>query len=237
MFPRSFSLPLAGLVFLLAFTTTAAAQSTADCRVHDPELQGSYAGACRGGLAEGLGEARGTAQYRGELRAGRPHGKGVKTWPNGDRYEGEFVEGRKEGTGMYVWGPRSRWAGQRYTGGFANDKRHGYGVYEYPNSERYAGPWENDRFTGAPTKNMIARARAFAEHAAAVARVGVRVCRTLELGVGVPDTLRGTVTAVEGERITVRIDDPGKLDHTIGGQRVVKGALVSEDLKLWVPCL
>ena len=76
-----------------------------------------------------------------------------------------------------------------------------------------------------------------AEHVAAVGRVGVKVCRMLELGVGVPDTLRGTVTAVDGERITVRIDDPGKLDHTIGGQRIVKGVLVSEAMKLWVPCL
>jgi hypothetical protein len=103
--------------------------------------------------------------------------------------------------------------------------------------DRYTGRSGNDAATAQATKKAIARSRLHAEHAAAVGRVGVKVCRTLEVGVGVPDTLRGTVTAVEGERITVRIDDPGKLDHTIGGQRIVKGALVSEAMKAWVPCL
>src|ERR671936_2685573 len=102
-----------------------ASGALADCRVLDPELQASYSGPCVNGLAEGRGFAHGTATYEGDFRAGRKHGRGVKTWPNGDRYEGDFVEDRKEGTGMYVWGRRSPWAGQRYTGGFLNDRRHG----------------------------------------------------------------------------------------------------------------
>jgi hypothetical protein len=221
-------------IALLLCAGVAAAQPA--CKVLDPELQGAYVGGCKDGLAEGYGEARGDAQYRGEFKAGRPHGKGEKIWPGGDRYEGDFVEGRKHGTGMYVWGRRSPWAGQRYTGGYANDQRHGYGVYEWPGGERYAGPWENDRYMGAPTKNMIARGRAFAEQAAAVGRVGTRVCRTLEVGIGNRDTIRGTVTRVEHERITVRIDDAGKLDYTIDGQSIAKGALVTDLLTFWVPC-
>ena len=152
---------------LLLWCGCAAAQSQA-CRVLDPELQGSYVGACRDGLADGYGEVRGITQYRGEFKVGRPHGKGVKTWFGGDRYEGDFVEGRKEGTGMYAWGWRSASSGQRYTGGFTNDRRHGYGVYEWPNGDRYAGPFENDRFTGAPTKGMVARSRTDAERAISV---------------------------------------------------------------------
>src|SRR5205807_8657360 len=58
-----------------------------ECRVLDPELQGRYAGPCVNGLAEGQGSARGAAQYEGGFKAGRKHGKGVKTWPNGDRFE------------------------------------------------------------------------------------------------------------------------------------------------------
>src|SRR6266446_3745071 len=99
-----------------------------DCRVLDPELQASYAGPCVSGLAEGYGSAAGIAQYQGEFKAGRKHGQGVKTWPNGDRYEGEFVEDRKEGTGTYAFG-RGPWLGERYEGRFLDDRRHGLGVY------------------------------------------------------------------------------------------------------------
>lgn len=81
------------------------------CKVLDPELQGTYAGGCVNGLADGSGEATGTARYQGAFKAGKKHGKGVKTWPDtGDRYEGDFVEDRKQGAGTYVWGSRSAWA-------------------------------------------------------------------------------------------------------------------------------
>ena len=82
------------------------------CRVLDPELQGTYAGPCVNGLAEGEGVATGTAEYRGGFQAGRKHGHGVKTWPNGDRYEGEFVADGKDGYGVYVWG-QGPWQGER----------------------------------------------------------------------------------------------------------------------------
>jgi len=95
--------------------------------VIDPELRGSYAGPCVNGLAEGQGVAAGTAEYRGEFKAGRKNGKGAKTWPSGDRYEGEFVEDRKEGVGAYTWG-RGPWQGERYEGSFLNDRRQGFGV-------------------------------------------------------------------------------------------------------------
>ena len=64
---------------LLLLATVAQAQT---CRVLDPELQGTYAGPCVNGLAEGEGVARGQAEYRGGFQAGRKHGHGVKTWPN-----------------------------------------------------------------------------------------------------------------------------------------------------------
>lgn len=220
---------------LLLWSCVAGAQ-IGPCMVADPDLQVQYSGGCRDGRAEGYGEAHGSARYRGEFKAGRPHGKGVKTWPGDERYEGDFVEGRKEGTGMYVWGRRSRWPGQRYTGGWVNDRRHGYGVYESPNGERYTGPWDNDRFVGPPTQSMIARARAHAERAAAVGRVGARVCREFEVGVGMRDMVRGTVMRVDGERITVRIDDSGTVDHTFDDRILTKGAIVNDALRFWLPC-
>ena len=225
---------LAAAALVWAVAVPAHAQSS--CKVSDPELQWIYSGGCKDGLAEGPGEARGTAHYRGEFRAGRKHGKGVKTWLSGDRYEGDFVDDRREGTGMYTWGRFSAWSGQRYTGGYLADRRHGYGVYEWPDGDRYVGAFEHDRIVGAPTKGMIARSRAQAERAAAVGRVGAKVCREMEVGVGSRETLRGVVTGVDAERITVRIEDPGVLDHTIDGHVVRKGSVVVDLLKSWLPC-
>lgn len=115
-----------------------------DCKVLDPELQASYTGPCVNWLAEGEGSARGSAEYQGGFRAGRKHGQGVKSWPNGDRYEGAFVEDRKEGEGRYLWG-RGPWAGESYAGPYLNDQRHGTGAYRWATGDVYRGPWVEDR--------------------------------------------------------------------------------------------
>jgi len=222
------------VALLCALAAPAHAQS--GCKVFDAELQFTYSGGCKAGLAEGAGEARGTAHYNGEFRAGRKHGRGVKTWLNGDRYEGDFVEDRREGTGMYTWGRFTASSRQRYTRGLVTDRRHGYGVYEWPNGDRVAGPWDNDRYTGAPTKGMVARGRAQSEHAAVVGRVGARVCREMQVGVATREFIRGTVSAVEGDRITVRIDDAGTLGHMIGDEPLRKGASVTDLVTSWLPC-
>lgn len=231
---------LRSLFVLIVFTlaTHAFGQDAQTCRVIDPELQGSYTGGCKDGYAEGTGDARGQAAlYSGEFRAGRKHGKGVKTWPStGDRYEGYFVDDRKDGTGVYTWGRGSPSAGERYIGGFRADKRSGYGVYEWPSGDRYSGAWENDRITGTPTRTMIARANALGERAAVLGTPGAKVCRLMRLGVASEDIVRATVLSREGDNIRVRIDDPGTFDHVIGGKDVKRGEVVSDALKSWTPC-
>jgi hypothetical protein len=227
---------IAGLLCVTLFALAAFAQEPS-CKVQDPELQGSYQGGCRDGWAEGYGVARGSAQYRGAFKAGRKHGKGVKTWATGDRYEGDFVEDRREGTGMYVWGSGSEWRGQRYTGGYANDRRHGYGVYEWPNGEHIAGPWENDRYFGTPSVGLVKRNRAHAELAAVIGVPGAKVCRQMEIGVATREMVRGTVTAAARDRISIRIDEPGTLGHVIGDVHLRKGAVVTDRMKNWLPCV
>ncbi len=223
------------LVFPLSGTATEAPPSA--CRVLDPQLQGTYVGGCKGGLADGSGEARGTAQYRGEFKEGRKHGKGIKTWPSGDRYEGDFVADRKEGKGVYTWGSRSVSAGERYTGEWANDRRNGRGVYEWPSGDRYEGPWKDDRITGAPTKPMIARAQAEAERAAAIGFAGAKVCREMTVGIATKDTIRGSVLGREGDKVRIRIDDPGRFHQSIGSEReLAKGDIVVVDVRGWFPC-
>ena len=87
-----------------------------------------------------------------------------------------------------------------------------------------------------PARQALSRARTDAELKAAVARVGARVCRESQVGVAVREILRGTVVAAKGDSIDVRIDDPGSLEHTVGGRAATKGAVVTDTFRSWVPC-
>jgi len=206
-----------------------------DCRVLDPELQASYAGPCASGLAEGSGSAAGIAQYQGEFKAGRKHGQGVKTWPNGDRYEGEFVEDRKEGTGTYAFG-RGPWLGERYEGRFLDDRRHGFGVYRWASGDVYSGPWERDIAIGAPTPMMRARIKFEEEARAAVGKEGQKVCREVPVGIALRDWVRGVVVAVAPDNVAVRIDDPGQVPHILGSAEARPGDVVWDSPQAWTPC-
>lgn len=224
---------------LLLFSTGSFAGDTSEsgCRVLDPELQGRYSGGCRDGLAEGKGVARGTARYEGEFHAGRKHGRGVMAWPTGDRYEGEFVEDRKEGRGSYTWGSGTPWAGERYTGEYRADQRHGPGVYSWPDGERYSGAWKHDKPTGPPHPRMLARMHEERVRVAAVARAGQGVCRRMPVGSVVHDWIRGVVTVVDGENISVRIEDAGQYEHRVGGVVVAKGVVLRDEAVMWTACL
>jgi hypothetical protein len=202
---------------LLCFAFSVQAQP---CKVLDPELQGIYSGACVNGLAEGEGFAKGSAEYRGGFKAGRKDGRGVKTWPNGDRYEGEFVADRGKGP----------WQGERYDGAFAGDRREGYGIYWWPNGDVYAGPWGADTATGPGTEMMRSRAKHASEARTAVAKRGQRVCREVAFGIGGRDWLRGEVVDVEGDYVGVRIEEAGRAGI------YPRGEVLWDAAPAWTPC-
>jgi len=143
------------LALLLGLQASALAQPV-NCIVLDPELKDFYYGPCENGFAQGEGQARGQAEYRGEFKAGRKHGKGVKTWSNGDRYSGEFADDKRHGRGQFIWG-RGRFEGERYDGDWQNDQRHGQGTHRWANGDIYVGLWSKD--TMSDPDNPIARAR------------------------------------------------------------------------------
>ena len=105
-------------------------------------------------------------RYYGQTRNGRPHGRGVYTWPDGDRYEGDFVDGESTGRGVFTWANDDRyegdfvdgkrtgrgvytWAdGDRYEGDFVDAKRTGRGVYTKADGDRYEGEWLNGKAHG-----------------------------------------------------------------------------------------
>lgn len=240
---RRLRLPPHGLVIsggrkLLAaflFVTCAnAAGQPSTCKVLDPELQSSYAGPCVNGYAEGEGRASGTAAYEGGFKAGRKHGRGVKTWPNGDRYAGDFVDGRKEGRGTYAWG-KGPWEGESYEGEYRNDLREGDGTYRWPTGDVYRGPWAADRIAGYATPMMLAQRKHREEAMKAVGRKGQRVCREMPLGIALTEWVRGEVVGVSGDQVAVRVDDPGHR-QVVAGVELEPGDVVWDKLLAWQPC-
>ncbi|MBO5519465.1 MAG: hypothetical protein J5945_04920, partial [Candidatus Methanomethylophilus sp.] len=64
-------------------------------------------------------------------------GRGVMTWPSGDRYEGDFSNGVMAGQGIRYFAN-----GDRYEGAFANNTMEGEGrYYAADGSIVYDGPW------------------------------------------------------------------------------------------------
>jgi len=225
----------------------AAAQVAQKCFVADPELQGFYAGGCKDGKAEGQGTAKGSATYAGEFRAGLKQGRGVKTWPWGDRYEGEFAEDTKHGMGSYTWGARSAFAGDRYEGEFRNDMRNGAGVYAWASGDIYAGPWKDDVVAGQATQRMLARYRATTESLAAMQNAGVKVCRASTVGSGAtaPSVGSGATVWTEGEVVAVnqktlqaavRITKSVETPLVVAGAEVAVGESVWDDPLNWILC-
>jgi hypothetical protein len=211
------------------------AAAAGDCRVLDPELQGTYQGGCRNGLANGEGVASGSAFYSGTFRKGMKHGRGVKRWPWGDRYEGEFRDDRKHGQGMYVWGEGSPWAGQRYVGDFAADLRHGRGSYYWPNGDRFDGEWREDLRYGLTA--MEQRREAARKAREAVLGVpGTTVCRQVKVGIAREARLRGETAGLVDGTLEVRITAVGDAGPgLLPSQRI--GDRVQGDIWTWTPCL
>lgn len=216
-------------VFALAGTSAYA------CRVLDPELQGRYEGGCSAdGLAEGRGVAVGVATYEGEFRAGRKHGKGIKSWSDGERYEGDFVDDAKQGVGTYVWGRETPWAGERYIGQYRADMRHGHGVYEWTNGDRYEGPWADDRMTGALTPMQAQRVRHLRALKSALeqsVKSAATVCRIEAPGRTSVFLARGVPVGLADEKLTVRISDA--LAST---PKSIVGTTMTEAMEWWRPC-
>jgi len=206
--------------------------------VVDPELQDSYRGGCVEGKAEGQGVAKGSAAYTGEFRQGKKHGRGIKTWPWGDRYEGGFVDDYKDGLGTYVWGARSIYAGDRYEGGFSRDRRNGYGVYLWASGDSYAGPWKDDLVSGRASPMMIARFRATNALLEAVAKSGIKLCHESAVGLGSKGGSEGETLAVNqsARLVSIRVTKLGSTPLLVAGAPVAVGDVVWDDPLNWIPC-
>lgn len=90
------------VILLITFLANILTAQT-DCKVLLPAIAGNYAGNCKKGLADGIGQATGEDFYKGEFVKGLPEGKGIYTWKNGATYNGEWKRGMRNGNGVYSY--------------------------------------------------------------------------------------------------------------------------------------
>jgi hypothetical protein len=127
----------------------AGAAHAADCTVHDQDLQGTYAGGCIDGVAQGSGVAQGRDEYRGDFAAGLMHGPGVYTWSREGKSAGASFSGRFE-RGQPAEGVYTRASGVIEEGAFEDQRLHGFGVVRIPSHLRSrldglpAAAWHQD---------------------------------------------------------------------------------------------
>lgn len=188
------------------------------CKVLDPDLAvGEYRGGCRDGLADGYGEVTGNSSYRGDFLAGRKHGKGIKSMPNGDKYAGEFASDFRHGKGTYVWGEKTPWAGERFEGTYRQDQRHGSGVYTWATGDRYEGPWENDLRMGF---SVMETRRA--QHAAAMAAMRASHTVTSALPEVAPAESAVTVGELVANETALPVEQPISSEPAVPVEQVVQ---------------
>lgn len=80
------------------------------------------------------------ARYEGDFLAGKPHGRGILQFANGNKYLGHWDDSYRQGEGRLVFAE-----GHEYKGEFLRNAFHGYGVMTYANGDRYEGQWAQDR--------------------------------------------------------------------------------------------
>lgn len=135
-----------GILFtgLLFYSLTSYSQS--DCKVLYENINESYAGKCKKGLAHGNGIAKGKDTYEGSFRKGIPHGQGTYTYSEGDVYSGAWKDGERHGKGTYADA-----SGGKYEGNWKAGVKHGEGTYYVQLPERdttYIGIWKDDEYVG-----------------------------------------------------------------------------------------
>lgn len=112
------------IIFLVNFLLICQLSASQEkCKVLKPELEGSYKGKCKNGLANGKGLAIGTDRYEGQFVKGLPEGKGTYIWSTGESYKGNWKEGVRNGEGEYTFNYKGK-------------------------DSTITGNWENDRYTG-----------------------------------------------------------------------------------------
>ncbi|XP_063806524.1 alsin isoform X2 [Pseudophryne corroboree] len=88
------------------------------------------------------------ATYEGRWLTGKPHGRGVLSWPDGRVYSGDFRNGLEDGYGEYIIPNKSFKKKDRYVGHWKEGKMCGQGTFWYANGEVYEGCFQDNNRHG-----------------------------------------------------------------------------------------
>ena len=110
-----------------------------------------YVGDIKNGKPHGKGRITYAAgdhrkYYDGDWYEGKRHGQGTLVWNSGEKYVGDWYEGKMHGQGTLVWNH-----GDKYVGDFDNGKMQGQGTYYWNNGNKYVGDWYEDKRHGQGT--------------------------------------------------------------------------------------
>ncbi|HVM60500.1 MAG TPA: hypothetical protein VMV72_06485 [Verrucomicrobiae bacterium] len=86
------------------------------------------------------------ARYVGEVKNGKPDGRGVAKYEDGWKYEGDFKDGKESGQGELT-SPD----GRKYTGGFEHGAPNGHGTESWKNGQFYTGDFRDGTLEGQGT--------------------------------------------------------------------------------------
>ena len=78
--------------------------------------------------------------YECDFQNGKKHGEGTATKANGDKYEGAFADSKRHGSGTYTYAN-----GDKYVGNYVEDKMHGSGAYKFANGDEHVGDFEHGK--------------------------------------------------------------------------------------------
>ncbi len=113
------------------------------------------------------------AEYIGQQKNGRPHGRGILTTLDGYKYEGDFKDGELHGQGTYTGKDglvikgrfkNGEFSGEfefeladgiKYFGEVKDGQPHGNGTATWTNGSKYVGQWEDSKPHGQGTVTLL----------------------------------------------------------------------------------
>lgn len=144
-----FKLLYSTTLFLLISSFSGFSQES--CKVLKHGIDSAYAGECKKGLANGIGEAWGREHYSGEFKKGLPHGEGTYKYFDGSVYKGSFSKGLKHGFGEYIpmlinidTSLKGMWENDFYIGKEHKGNELDYSVVRNEEVNRYKAIWQSN---------------------------------------------------------------------------------------------
>ena len=117
-----------------------------------------YVGEIKNGKPNGRGVSTSTfypgKKMEGEWKDGELHGQGTETVPYGGKYVGEYKNGRFHVQGTYTWSN-----GEKYVGEWKDGERNGQGTFNFSDGGKYVGEWKNGEKNGQGTYTFYDRGK------------------------------------------------------------------------------